>query len=105
MHSEYQHPSIQLYMMSLKASYCRVDEIDCHGEEAKPKETKQISNDNDNDNDSDSNSNSNSNNHDVAEGDFEGSALLNLKGKQISEWEARRYGAMAAKLLRDVKIT
>lgn len=99
MHSEYQHPSIQLYMMSLKASYCRVDEIDCHGEEAKHEETKQISNDNDKDSDS------NSNNHDVAEGDFEGSALLNLKGKQISKWEARRYGAMAAKLLRDVKIT
>lgn len=81
-------------MMSLKPSDCRVDEIDCHGEEAKPKETKQISDDNDSD----------SNNH-VAEEDFEGSALLNLKGKQISEWEARRYGAMAAKLLRDVKIT
>lgn len=102
MHSEYQHPSIQLYMMSLKPSDCRVVEIDCHGEVVKSEETKQISDDNENENE---NEKDNDNKNHVAEGDFEGSALLNLPGKKISEWEARRYGAMAAKRLRDVKIT
>ncbi|KAH6814016.1 S-adenosyl-L-methionine-dependent methyltransferases superfamily protein [Perilla frutescens var. frutescens] len=97
MHIEYQHPSIQLYMMSLKPSDCRVvDEIRCQCEDVKSEKTKQISDENENEND---------NNNHVAEGDFEGSTVLNLPGKKMSDWEARRYGAMAAKLLRDVKIT
>lgn len=95
MHSLYQHPSIQLFMMSPKPSGCKVDEIDCSGEEIKSEETKQISDDNENEDDNDSNSH-------VTKGDFEGSTLLN---KNMCDWEARRYGAMAAKLLRDVKIT
>ena len=85
MHSLYQHPSIQLFMMSPKPSGCTVDETDCSGEEIKSEESKQTSDDND-----------------LTMGDFEGSRLLN---KDISDWEARRCGAMAAKLLRDVKIT
>lgn len=89
MHSEYQHPSIQLFMMSLKPSDSKTYEID-----TKSDETKQISDNNEDEDDSDSK------NH-AEEGDFE---LLNLPGKNISEWETRRYGAMAAKLLRDVKI-
>lgn len=31
--------------------------------------------------------------------------LAGLQGGKLSEWEARRYGSMAARLLRDVKIT
>lgn len=30
---------------------------------------------------------------------------MNLPNKKLSDWEARRYGSMAARLLRDVKIT
>ena len=30
--------------------------------------------------------------------------LVGLQSGQLSEWEARRYGSMAARLLRDVKI-
>lgn len=95
MHSLYQHPSIQLFMMTPKPSGCTVDETDCSGEEIKSEETKQTSDDNENEDDNDSS------NH-VTKGDFEGSTLLN---KDISDWETRRCGAMAAKLLRDVKIT
>lgn len=90
MHSLYQHPSIQLFMMSPKPSNCKVEEI-------KSEETKQILDDNENEDDNDSNDHAH-----AVKGDFEGSALLN---KNMADWEARRYGAMAAKLLRDVKIT
>lgn len=31
--------------------------------------------------------------------------LAGLQSGKLSEWEARRYGSMAARLLRDVKIT
>lgn len=31
--------------------------------------------------------------------------LQDLQDKKLSEWEARRYGAMAARLLRDIKIS
>lgn len=31
--------------------------------------------------------------------------LAGLRSGKLSEWEARRYGSMAARLLRDVKIT
>lgn len=92
MHSEYQHPSIQLFMMGLKPSDCRGNEIDCHIDEVKSEETEQISEDNDG-------------HDDVVNEVSEGSTLVNLQGKKISDWEARRYGAMAARLLRDVKIT
>ncbi|KAL6566838.1 hypothetical protein OROMI_015242 [Orobanche minor] len=98
MHSEYQHPSIQLYLMSPKPSDCRGNEINRQDEEVR---TKQISDEDDIDNcivgeicD------------DSKDGRAEtGSTLVvDLKGKTISDWETRRCGAMAARLLRDVKI-
>ncbi|KAI3450617.1 hypothetical protein Pfo_007282 [Paulownia fortunei] len=101
MHNEYQHPSIQLFMMSLKPTDCRGSEIDGHVEEINTEETKQISEDDDG-------SNSVVNEVYVCKGDQteEGSTLVvDLQGKKISDWEARRYGAMAARLLRDVKLT
>ncbi|CAA0832604.1 S-adenosyl-L-methionine-dependent methyltransferases superfamily protein [Striga hermonthica] len=109
MHSEYQHPSIQLYMMSRKPSDFKGNnnELDCHVEDVKPEKTKQISED-DHDGDGDncvvSETYDCRDDHQTHE---EGSKLiLDHKGKRIiSEWEARRYGAMAARLLKDVKIT
>lgn len=92
MHSEYKHPSIQLFMMSLKPSEFRGNEIE-HVDEVEPEETKQISEDN-------------SVNINMGDEVFDEKTLIkNLDGRKISEWEARRYGAMAARLLRDVKIT
>lgn len=99
MHREYQHPSIQLFMMNLKPSN---NEIDIQVEQSNSEETKQISEEN---------------TEDVCGGDEacdkEGinqagvgsSLLVDLQGKNLSEWETRRYGVMAARLLRDVKIT
>lgn len=92
MHSEYKHPSIQLYMMSLKPSGCRGNEIE-HVDEVESDKTKQIKEDN------------NVNRNIVDEVFDEKTLVKNLDGRKISEWEARRYGAMAARLLRDVKIT
>lgn len=43
MHSEYRHPSIQLFMMSLKPSDCKAKGIDDHVDEVRSKETEQIS--------------------------------------------------------------
>ncbi|KAL8496537.1 hypothetical protein ACS0TY_020292 [Phlomoides rotata] len=89
MHSEYKHPSIQLFMMSLKPSECRGNEIE-HVDKVESEETKQISEDN---------------NDNINEVFDEKTLVKNLQGRKISDWEARRYGAMAARLLRDVKIT
>ncbi|XP_051113284.1 uncharacterized protein LOC127239253 [Andrographis paniculata] len=84
MHREYQHPTIQLFMMTLKPSN---NEIDCRAEESESDETEQICKENKNDSE-------------------EGSSLIdNLQAKNLSDWETRRCGAMAARLLRDVKIT
>ncbi|PIN09603.1 hypothetical protein CDL12_17811 [Handroanthus impetiginosus] len=96
MHSEYQHPSIQLFMMSLKPS-----EIDRHVEEVKSEEPELISEEND-DNTCVLNEVSDLKSDQTE--DDEGILIVNLQGKKLTDWEARRYGAMAARLLRDVKI-
>ncbi|KAK4440695.1 protein N-lysine methyltransferase METTL21A [Sesamum alatum] len=101
MHSEYQHPSIQLYMMTLKPSDSRGNETGSHVEEVKSEETEQIS---------DANEGSICVDDEVydckSDQTEEASGLVvNLQGKDLSDWEMRRYGAMAAQLLRDVKIT
>lgn len=82
---KYNHPSIQLYIMTLKTlegSINLEDEADT----------------------SNSNGNSNSNSKMVEdEGDDE--LPTEPHDGSLSEWEARRYGSMAARLLRDIKIT
>ncbi|KAG8387610.1 hypothetical protein BUALT_Bualt02G0039100 [Buddleja alternifolia] len=94
MHSEYQHPSIQLFMMRLKHSDSKSSEI----EEVKSEETKEISEENDG---------SDSVDNEVCDCKHDGIEEKgeNVEGQKLSEWKARRYGAMAARLLRDVKIT
>ncbi|XP_020552378.1 protein-lysine methyltransferase METTL21D isoform X1 [Sesamum indicum] len=101
MHSEYQHPSIQLFMMTLKPSDSRGNETGSHVEEVKSEETEQTS---------EANDGSICVDDEVydCEGDQTEEAsrlVINLQGKNLSDWEMRRYGAMAARLLRDVKIT
>lgn len=39
------------------------------------------------------------------EGKVDNSLVMDLENRKLSDWEARRCGAMAARLLRDVKIT
>ncbi|KAK6141747.1 hypothetical protein DH2020_024516 [Rehmannia glutinosa] len=100
MHSEYQHPSIQLFMMSLKPSDCKSNDIDGHVEDVKSDKTKQILEEDDG-----SNCVVNEVNDRKGDQTEEGSTVVvDLQNKKISDWEARRYGAMAARLLRDVKI-
>ncbi|KAL8057690.1 hypothetical protein ABFX02_04G200200 [Erythranthe guttata] len=91
MHSEYQHPSIQLFMMRPKPS--SDSSIGKEIEDVPSEETEQISGDDDI-----------SNKDDQIE-EEESSVVENLQSKEISDWETRRCGAMAARLLRDVKIT
>ncbi|KAL0460150.1 UNVERIFIED_CONTAM: protein N-lysine methyltransferase METTL21A [Sesamum latifolium] len=101
MHSEYQHPSIQLFMMTLKPSDSRDNETGSHVEEVKSEETEQISDANDGSICVDDEVND-------CKGDQTEEAsrlVVNLQGKNLNDWEMRRYGAMAARLLRDVKIT
>ncbi|KAL9171295.1 hypothetical protein ABFS82_04G199600 [Erythranthe guttata] len=90
MHSEYQHPSIQLFMMRPKPS--SDSSIAKEIEDVPSEETEQISGDDDVSNKDDQ----------IEE---ESSVVENLQSKEISDWETRRCGAMAARLLRDVKIT
>ncbi|KAL0436386.1 UNVERIFIED_CONTAM: hypothetical protein Sradi_0346500 [Sesamum radiatum] len=101
MDSEYQHPSIQLFMMTLKPSDSRGNETGSHVEEVKSEETEKISDASDGSNCVDDEVND-------CKGDQTEEAsrlVVNLQGKNLSDWEMRRYGAMAARLLRDVKIT
>ncbi|XP_022862162.1 protein N-lysine methyltransferase METTL21A isoform X2 [Olea europaea var. sylvestris] len=102
MHNEYQHPSIQLYIMSHKSSDNIGKGLDCHIEGVEIKEFKCKLEEDDDDNTSVVNA------VEDCQGDLvkEGSkSAANPQSEKLSEWEARRYGAMAARLLRDVKIT
>lgn len=85
MHSEYRHPSIQLFMMSLKPSDCKAKGIDDHVDEVRSKETEQISVNNDV-------SSCHSNEaYDCRDDQIEGGSTiaLDLQSKKISDWEAR----------------
>lgn len=87
---EYQHPSIQLYIMGLKQN------IEVKTQQNDDEVSKDV------DDGSSSHGVDNSGGDDVKEDGMISAAVENGK---LSDWEARRYGAMAARLLRDVKIT
>ncbi|KAJ8551913.1 hypothetical protein K7X08_028356 [Anisodus acutangulus] len=94
MDSTYQHPSIQLYIMGFK-SQGNTSEIvkqmaQQQTEEVGETETKRGSDEDE--------SKCGFNQADATENDGK-------VDKKLSDWEARRCGAMAARLLRDVKIT
>lgn len=104
MDSKYQHPSIQLFIMGVDSSVGNTERaaerIDQQNEDG-TKETKQEKDGNDD-----------NSNPAGKVGDFSGQIMdedfllaTRLPNGKLSEWETRRYGSMAARLLRDVKIT
>ncbi|KAJ4847659.1 hypothetical protein Tsubulata_036967 [Turnera subulata] len=104
MHSKYQHSSIQLYMMGLKSPAERIQnmtqEIDQRADNVKMVD--------DNLEETENGSCGNSVNDD----DFrtekignDGEPLIDVPIGKLSDWEARRVGSLAARLLRDVKVT
>ncbi|XP_039051266.1 protein-lysine methyltransferase METTL21D-like [Hibiscus syriacus] len=104
MDSKYQHPSIQLFIMGQKSSAVTAEkaepairseklektaqDIEPQVNEVEPSKTDQ---------DKEKNRGSSSLVDDLP--------LTRLPDEKLSEWEARRYGSMAASLLCDVKIT
>ncbi|KAK9279078.1 hypothetical protein L1049_012753 [Liquidambar formosana] len=102
---KYQHPSIQLYMMGLKPSAGSTEStsqgIDQQNDEVKTGETNDRKNED-----------GESCYEVVKLDDFGGDnakeesmVVTRLQNGKLSDWEARRYGSIAARLLRDVKIT
>ncbi|XP_043703342.1 protein-lysine methyltransferase METTL21D [Telopea speciosissima] len=104
MDSKYQHASIQLFMMGLKTGL------------GSPENTAQWTDGNSSEvrtEASDPNEEKGESSSEVEEVEDSGTTAVNedgqpvvaLKNGKLSDWEARRYGSMAARLLRDVKIT
>ncbi|RVW82816.1 Protein-lysine methyltransferase METTL21D [Vitis vinifera] len=105
MDRKYQHPSIQLFIMGLKTSAETPETssppINWETNEIGTRETENSQEKNDD-----------SSNETIESDDFvsdkvkkDGILLRGLQNGKLNEWEARRYGSMAARLLRDVKIT
>ncbi|KAK9153899.1 hypothetical protein Sjap_001379 [Stephania japonica] len=97
---KYQHPSIQLYIMESKSragSASSSKQIDNQLQNVNGS-IKHENNDEDDD----------GNKSELAECETEEvhpvSKVADLKNGKLSDWEARRYGSLAARLLRDVKI-
>ncbi|KAK8505234.1 hypothetical protein V6N11_057571 [Hibiscus sabdariffa] len=104
MDSKYQHPSIQLFIMGLKSPSVAVEKAECAISTEKSEETARDIDPRVNevepsktDQDKEENCGSSSLVDDLP--------LTRLPDGKLSEWEARRFGSMAARLLRDVKIT
>lgn len=105
MDGQYQHASIQLYIMGLKPSVCTpytTDKtsqgIDQQVDDVKARETEPEKEEGE----------GSGNPIDEASSEMveeDGLQLTRLPDGKLSDWEARRYGSMAARLLRDIKIT
>ncbi|GLU11872.1 hypothetical protein SLE2022_285920 [Rubroshorea leprosula] len=105
MDGQYQHASIQLYIMGLKPSVGTLyttDEasqgVDQQVDDVKARETEPEKEEGE------------GSGNPIGEASSEivgedGLQLTRLPVGKLSDWEARRYGSMAARLLRDVKIT
>ncbi|KAF8039480.1 hypothetical protein BT93_B1876 [Corymbia citriodora subsp. variegata] len=127
MHGKYQHPSIQLFMMGSKSTdrsagetTWRADSMDettqsIGTSDESTRFDQKISEDDTAEPQMDWNSGDNNHSDDPAGESFKDDPagesfkddvelLAKLKNGDLSEWEARRYGSMAARLLRDVKI-
>ena len=105
MDRKYQHPSIQLFIMGLKPSAETPETssppINWETNEIGTRETENSQD-----------KNGDSSNETIESVDFvsdkvkeDGILLRGLQNGKLNEWEARRYGSMAARLLQDVKIT
>lgn len=104
MDNKYQHPSIQLYIMSLKPLERTKITRDCADQPIEEVETGP------NKNGSDEDCDASCGVDEVNEVEVENASgrivpVHDLQDKKLSEWEARRYGAVAARLLRDIKIS
>ncbi|RAL46062.1 unnamed protein product [Cuscuta campestris] len=110
MDSDYQHPSIQLFIMRLKptggSSQCSAEDVSAHKMEMggfrehghDESDEEEVEDDNSfNVREVDDLSG-----NEVAAGE---KLLVDLENRKLSEWETRRYGSVAARLLRDIKIT
>ncbi|CAI9104983.1 OLC1v1003789C1 [Oldenlandia corymbosa var. corymbosa] len=101
MDTEYQHPDIHLYMMTLKpleaGARVRGQCADQQIEETDAADEVKVD---------DSGIVDEADDFKLEEAKSEDIVQLKyLPNEKLSEWEARRYGAMAARLLRDVKIS
>ncbi|CAI0397985.1 unnamed protein product [Linum tenue] len=105
MHHKYQHPSIELYIMEFKHNGGSIRAmIDNQQTDLEPgsevveeeEEESQASNDS---------AVGNVRDPSIEITDHEQQAVKSPEAEGITDWEARRIGSMAARLLRDVKIT
>lgn len=93
MDSTYQHPSIQLYIMSFKSQGSTSEIV---RQQQQTEETKNGSDEDESKYQGDVTDN---------EDKVDNNLVMDLENRKLTDWEARRRGAMAARLLRDVKIT
>uniref|UniRef100_A0A2P2Q490 Uncharacterized protein n=1 Tax=Rhizophora mucronata TaxID=61149 RepID=A0A2P2Q490_RHIMU len=105
MDAKYQHPSIQIYIMGSRAPADGTDnniqELDQQTNEVKMGD-KIVKKDEDG---RTSNAEDKMNDCGSDKVDRDGKLLINLPNGNLTDWEARRFGSMAARLLKDVKIT
>ncbi|KAI4373554.1 hypothetical protein MLD38_011670 [Melastoma candidum] len=97
MHSEYQHNSIHLYIMDLKTVE-QCEKTDAADEKAQSSDQTPGT-----DAEAVGSPDDSSRSNDAIDEDYQ-QALTKLKEGDLSEWEVRRYGSMAARLLRDAQI-
>ncbi|KAF2300639.1 hypothetical protein GH714_014876 [Hevea brasiliensis] len=104
MDSKYQHPSIQLYIMGLKPPSGSIENM-THKIDQQADEVETGSEIPKDDNGGNSNNMNNTDycNNEKAQEDCE--LAIKFPKAKLTDWEARRLGSMAARLLRDVKIT
>ncbi|PHT69195.1 hypothetical protein T459_28682 [Capsicum annuum] len=103
MDSTYQHPSIQLYIMNSKPQGSTSEIVTPMAQQQNDEVTETETNHGSDEDESKHGFNQD----DVTdnEGKVDNSLVMDLENRKLSDWEARRCGAMAARLLRDVKIT
>ncbi|KAM3302956.1 protein N-lysine methyltransferase METTL21A [Capsicum chacoense] len=103
MDSTYQHPSIQLYIMSSKPQGSTSEILTPMAQQQNDEVTETETNHGSDEDESKHGFNQD----DVTdnEGKVDNNLVMDLENRKLSDWEARRCGAMAARLLRDVKIT
>lgn len=101
MDAKFQHPSIQLYILSPKTGGARSGlELHSHSQDVENTE-----NENESEEECDSPSAGEKVSTSIGSELLGGDDKLITDNRNLNEWEARRCGAMAARLLRDVKIT
>ncbi|PSR89929.1 Protein N-lysine methyltransferase [Actinidia chinensis var. chinensis] len=105
MDSKYQHPSIHLFIMGLKPSEGSA-ETTSHGLDQQIDEVGITDNNRGEDTDGDNSIGMDGLDDSGCNKAEEDSILVSsTQNEKLSEWEVRRFGSMAARLLRDVRIT